>query len=68
MPRRTPDDAAKVLPFDSPTPDGPWKGGVNVGGENISQHQQVSFADAARFWIKLGFISFGGPAGQGTLL
>jgi chromate transporter len=26
--------------------------------------QPVSFADALRFWIKLGFISFGGPAGQ----
>ena len=24
----------------------------------------VSFAEAARFWIRLGFISFGGPAGQ----
>ncbi len=24
----------------------------------------VSFATAARFWLKLGFISFGGPAGQ----
>ena len=24
----------------------------------------VGFAEAARFWIKLGFISFGGPAGQ----
>lgn len=24
----------------------------------------VSFAEAFRFWIKLGFISFGGPAGQ----
>jgi chromate transporter len=23
-----------------------------------------SFADALRFWLKLGFISFGGPAGQ----
>jgi len=23
-----------------------------------------TFAEAARFWIKLGFISFGGPAGQ----
>ena len=23
-----------------------------------------TFADAARFWIKLGLISFGGPAGQ----
>ncbi|MDO8773932.1 MAG: chromate efflux transporter [Burkholderiaceae bacterium] len=24
----------------------------------------VSFADAFKFWLKLGFISFGGPAGQ----
>ena len=24
----------------------------------------ISFTDALRFWIKLGFISFGGPAGQ----
>ncbi|MCZ8286392.1 MAG: chromate transporter, partial [Bacteroidia bacterium] len=24
----------------------------------------VSFADALKFWLKLGFISFGGPAGQ----
>jgi chromate transporter len=26
--------------------------------------QQVTFAEAFRFWLKLGFISFGGPAGQ----
>ncbi|MES2415965.1 MAG: chromate efflux transporter [Pseudomonadota bacterium] len=25
---------------------------------------EVSFAEAFRFWLKLGFISFGGPAGQ----
>ncbi|GAA4362995.1 chromate efflux transporter [Hymenobacter saemangeumensis] len=25
---------------------------------------QPSFAEALRFWLKLGFISFGGPAGQ----
>ena len=25
---------------------------------------EVSFAQALKFWIKLGFISFGGPAGQ----
>ncbi|RYF14146.1 MAG: chromate efflux transporter [Comamonadaceae bacterium] len=27
-------------------------------------HAAVSFAEAFRFWLKLGFISFGGPAGQ----
>ncbi|HET7439051.1 MAG TPA: chromate transporter, partial [Nitrospira sp.] len=26
--------------------------------------ESVSFAEAFRFWLKLGFISFGGPAGQ----
>ena len=26
--------------------------------------QPVSFAEAFRFWLKLGFISFGGPTGQ----
>jgi chromate transporter len=31
--------------------------------ENSKQHR-VSFGEALRFWIKLGFISFGGPAGQ----
>jgi chromate transporter len=29
-----------------------------------TQQTQVSFAEAFRFWLKLGFISFGGPAGQ----
>ena len=24
----------------------------------------IAFAEAFRFWVKLGFISFGGPAGQ----
>jgi chromate transporter len=28
----------------------------------------VSFAEAFRFWLKLGFISFGGPAGQIALM
>ena len=26
--------------------------------------EQVSFGEAFRFWLKMGFISFGGPAGQ----
>lgn len=28
------------------------------------QTRRVSFSEAFRFWLKLGFISFGGPAGQ----
>jgi chromate transporter len=31
---------------------------------NVTPPSPVSFADAFRFWLKLGFISFGGPAGQ----
>ncbi len=30
----------------------------------INQPQPVTFAAAFRYWLKLGFISFGGPAGQ----
>jgi len=30
----------------------------------VSETRSVSFATALRFWLKLGFISFGGPAGQ----
>ncbi|MBA2527827.1 MAG: chromate transporter, partial [Pyrinomonadaceae bacterium] len=30
----------------------------------VSASPIVSFSEAFRFWIKLGFISFGGPAGQ----
>ena len=35
-------------------------------GERTSlvNNRDVSFAEAFRFWVKLGFISFGGPAGQ----
>ena len=32
--------------------------------ENLQAPPPVSFAEALRFWLKLGFISFGGPAGQ----
>jgi len=28
------------------------------------QKERVSFSEAFRFWLKLGFISFGGPTGQ----
>jgi chromate transporter len=32
--------------------------------ERGQAEHSVSFAEAFRFWVKLGFISFGGPAGQ----
>jgi len=31
---------------------------------HMAKSRSVSFAEAFRFWVKLGFISFGGPAGQ----
>jgi chromate transporter len=36
---------------------------VDSGGKS-SWHAPVGFAEAFRFWLKLGFISFGGPTGQ----
>lgn len=37
---------------------------MRLPSEPVSQTQSVTFAEALRFWLKLGFISFGGPAGQ----
>ncbi len=41
---------------------------VRVGAEEVSRAQEktkpVGFWEAFRFWVKLGFINFGGPAGQ----
>ena len=39
--------------------------------ENINKNQKpapVSFWEAVTYWIKLGFISFGGPAGQISMM
>ncbi len=39
----------------------------SLGGQRedpIGLAREVSFAEALRFWVKLGWISFGGPAGQ----
>ena len=30
----------------------------------VKTNRSVPFTEALRFWLKLGFISFGGPAGQ----
>lgn len=32
--------------------------------ESLPEKRNVPFVEAFRFWLKLGFISFGGPAGQ----
>ena len=37
---------------------------ARAGEKNAPEARGVSFAEAFRFWVKLGFISFGGPAGQ----
>ena len=39
---------------------------MNEAAANATQdrHRAPSFAEAFRFWLKLGFISFGGPTGQ----
>ena len=36
----------------------------NVDDPRLEGTQHPSFAEAFRFWLKLGFISFGGPTGQ----
>jgi chromate transporter len=40
------------------------KPGAEVENDSGSDAIRVSFGEAFRFWVKLGFISFGGPAGQ----
>ena len=37
---------------------------IALATDKSSQPNPVSFWQAVRFWLKLGFISFGGPAGQ----
>jgi chromate transporter len=48
------------------------KSAVDASGERSvlpqAQPRQVFFTEAFRFWAKLGFISFGGPAGQIALM
>ena len=34
------------------------------GAGELRQTRRIGFGEAVRFWLKLGFISFGGPAGQ----
>ena len=34
------------------------------GGERVAESKPVGFWEAFWFWVKLGFINFGGPAGQ----
>src|SRR5205809_1746691 len=34
----------------------------------VKEGSSIPFADAFLFWLKLGFVSFGGPAGQIALM
>ena len=38
--------------------------GAGIGQREAGAPRTVTFAEALRYWIRLGFISFGGPAGQ----
>ncbi|MEN5239587.1 MULTISPECIES: chromate efflux transporter [Pseudomonas] len=40
------------------------EGSTPVSEQPRAARQPISLAEALRFWLKLGFISFGGPAGQ----
>src|SRR2546426_2037173 len=40
------------------------KSGPEIAVARHNRHVAPSFSDAFRFWLKLGFISFGGPTGQ----
>ena len=39
-----------------------------TANENKKQPEHVSFMEAFLYWLKLGFISFGGPAGQISMM
>ena len=42
--------------------------GSTASDVSLEVPAHVSFAQAFWFWLKLGFISFGGPAGQISIL
>ncbi|MBZ0106284.1 MAG: chromate efflux transporter [Sulfuricella denitrificans] len=41
---------------------------MSENNENLSHPAPVSFGEAFKYWLKLGFISFGGPAGQISIM
>jgi chromate transporter len=43
-------------------------GAHTLRGVSAEPQHGVSFREASRFWVKLGFINFGGPAGQIALM
>src|SRR5512142_1612140 len=44
--------------------DPPPPEGYGAASRHPAQNRGPSFGEAFRFWLKLGFISFGGPTGQ----
>lgn len=44
------------------------KASPSVVEEDLSRPEPISLREAFWFWLKLGFISFGGPAGQISIM
>ncbi|MGH7291077.1 MAG: chromate transporter, partial [Myxococcota bacterium] len=49
---------------DDPSPGAAGDSPAVAARPNAGAQTVVPFAEAFRFWVTLGFISFGGPAGQ----
>jgi chromate transporter len=46
----------------------PSQSSINASSVDLTPPTPISFWEAFRFWLKLGFISFGGPAGQISIM
>src|SRR5215208_4684836 len=65
--REQPDQASRPSSRDRPVSGEDLESGAE-GARAAVKEKSVGFGDAFRFWIKLGFINFGGPAGQISIM
>jgi len=65
--REQPDQASRPSSRDRPVSGEDLESGAE-GARAAVKEKSVGFGEAFRFWIKLGFINFGGPAGQISIM